>query len=147
MIAVHFNEYVGKSYKDPDSGDFFVHLKNFQADYEAIVSDSESRLKAIYFLENFPQHFPTENGYFNGDLISPICREVSEHSDHQNDWRSRTIDTVLLPVKIPVIRLTKKLLSQWDAHVEKDCTHFCYPSGIFTYILDIIFTSLSIPVN
>ena len=108
----------------------------------------------LLFLETFPQHFhPTSeisNGYFwwpNESVKFNHCAPILNPSWHQFDWRNRVVEDLARKynVRNVIIPIADGLHLQWDAHVEYstvannpnqiDCTHFCYPSGIFNFVL------------
>ena len=98
----------------------------------------------LFFLETTPQHFfGSRNGYFQGSTTrcAPLESNVS-------DWRNNLLSSELGKY-LRIIRIANALYSQYDAHIEQlnisgmgymvtnsyvDCTHYCFPSGVFRYI-------------
>jgi hypothetical protein len=108
----------------------------------------------VLYLETFPQHFGGEVGTYNGSTPSQDGLQCYESSltgkeFHDKDWRSREADKITKSV--PVVRVADALSSQWDAHVQSsmlfpytavDCTHWCFPSGVFSFVLRKIYNSM-----
>jgi hypothetical protein len=141
-FGLHYNKDNGKNIQEIDNGHYFNHMQLFLLDCQAMLSNSNSSLK-VYFIQTFFQHFSnSENGYYNGS--SNACASfVDDDVAAEKDWRNRIADLLLIPAKIPIIRISSGLKSQWDAHMgHGDCTHYCYPSGVFTYIMDVLYNSL-----
>lgn len=106
----------------------------------------KSHLPPILYFQTAPQHFGGESGYYQGkDSNVTNCEPVSARIK-DIDWRNRILDEHLgtndsnSPVHL--VRTADALYSQYDAHVASnpypsepmDCTHWCFPSGIFNYL-------------
>jgi hypothetical protein len=118
----------------------------------------------IYFLETTPQHFGGSNGYYQKGLADELLREnkgcvKNNRSDEDMaylDWRNRLLaehlnETVQRDYNMRIIKIAKGMYSQHDAHVGPtrnwdvatvDCTHFCFPAGVFDYITRQMFNRL-----
>jgi hypothetical protein len=121
----------------------------------------------MYFLETSPQHYGGQNGYFDGGLASELLKEQKHHggcapNDRSDDdmeyldWRNRLLkehlnETIQRKYNIRIIELAKDMYSQYDAHIGRvsrwnamlmDCTHYCFPSGIFDYVIRKIYNKL-----
>jgi hypothetical protein len=118
----------------------------------------------LYFVETSPQHFGGSNGYYHKHLADELLREhrgcvKNNRSDEDManlDWRNRLLaehlnETVQRDYNVRIIKIAKGMYSQHDAHVgptrnwnvaSVDCTHFCFPSGVFDYVIRQIFNRL-----
>jgi hypothetical protein len=150
-FGLHFNEYPGKPARDIDRFDFETELVKLANDIEAIVANPTSSLTQIFAMETFPQHFHgMENGYFQGTFRPTSCSPLDETSltrYNATDWRSLALDKVLKPRNIPILRISKALVSQWDAHIVEDCTHYCITSAVFRHILNVMYNGLLLFAN
>ena len=76
----------------------------------------------------------------------------------KNDWRNIIPRKELAGEDVHFIKIARALYSQYDAHIDNkakelfmivshfersDCTHWVAPSGIFHYILTIIYNTIS----
>ena len=110
-------------------------------------------LPKMFFLQTTPQHFATDNGYFNPQLSSKNCTIKSSPGQMKNgDWRNIALDNTISKWRdfgsirnAHVIRIANALYSQYDAHIDRngsDCTHFCIPSAVFPFIHRTLFNDI-----
>jgi len=112
--------------------------------------------QVLTILESTPQHYGGENGYYNfqkQDGPQKSCFSTNIYNETL-DWRNHFLNKIADSYSIPVIRISKGLQSQWDAHLSRDsvskkflsefldCSHWCAPSGVFRYIFDMMYNSL-----
>eukprot|EP00981_Chlorochromonas_danica_P003678 scaffold681_cov173-Ochromonas_danica.AAC.41 len=120
----------------------------------------KERLPPILYFEASPQHFHGVNGYY-GQYTSEYkqerrCQEVKDPvARREADWRNRILERYLsfgqdCHSPIHLVRIAESLISQHDAHVEIvpfhhtpfDCTHWCFPSGIFNYLATMLYNGI-----
>jgi len=69
-----------------------------------------------------------------------------------NDFRNRIPETYFIPIGLPILRIAKASMVEWDAHIGlqiridrkdiRDCTHYCQPSGILYHWREILYNLL-----
>lgn len=105
----------------------------------------------LFFLQTFPQHF--FNGYFDfverSDEIDKRCHP--QGSNTTTDWKNQAAD-LALGGAVEILRVAKELKSQHDGHLEAnsklikmhvaDCTHRCFPNGVFSYAATVLLNAL-----
>lgn len=105
-------------------------------------------LPRILYFQSAPQHFRGSSGYYDQNTqrypYGFQCEPVASLSLRRAaDWRNRVIDRYLSSSpSIHIVRIAEALYSQYDAHIGLepyvntpiDCTHWCFPSGIFKYL-------------
>lgn len=71
------------------------------------------------FLETLPQHFQTENGYYNGFNHIPCAPISNLTSQHELDWRNRIIYDAISTSNsgIKIISTARPLYSEYDSHI------------------------------
>ena len=119
---------------------------------QALRSDAAYiKFGKLLFLETFPQHFL--HGYFDfverSDEIDKRCH--SQGSNTTNDWKNKAANLVLGGA-VEILRVAKELKSQHDAHLGAnsklikmhvaDCTHWCFPNGVFSYAATVLLNAL-----
>lgn len=143
-FGLHYNKYPDKNDITPDEQDFITHLQQFVLEYNKIGFNTKDSSK-LYFMEVLHQHFPQiENGYFAGGGGNQSCKDFYDYKiAKEQDWRNRALDNVLLLSDIPIIRVSDGTLTEANQHFQDgDCTHYCHLSGVFSYVLDVMFHSI-----
>ena len=137
-FGIHYNDEV--SYKEDLELFREVILSNF--------SDKGCSKPHILFMQTSPQHFRSSNGYFESPEKSTF--ECVPIPSNFSDWRNECLDSILSE-DVRIIRIAQGLYSEYDTHVGSfqfmpsqyaDCTHFCYPSAIFSYIHRVIYNTI-----
>lgn len=144
--------------------------EQYKADINAMSREYEETMRGKpsprwFFFESFQQHYGTmspDNGYYNvsSSKFQQVCSPLrSLKIARETNWR-RTLLRAHLHRDIPLIAITEGLLTQWDAHIDRDsamlqhvvaidCTHICHSSGAMRYILRMVYNTLlaHIPEN
>lgn len=119
----------------------------------------KQHLPPILYFQAAPQHFPGGNGYYSPQDSSPYagqCQAADPARRRAEDWRNSVLDEHLLSIgdgidsPLHMVRIAEALYSQHDAHVGTepyvrlplDCTHWCFPSGIFKYMHLMLYNAL-----
>ena len=119
---------------------------------QALRSDAAHiKFSKLFFLQTFPQHFLY--GYFDfverSDEIDKMCHP--QGSNTTTDWKNQAAD-LALGGAVEILRVAKELKSQHDGHLEAnsklikmhvaDCTHWCFPNGVFSYAATVLLNAL-----
>ena len=138
-------------------GEYRERLTNLAKDHRerAAVGGGFPR---VFFLETFPQHFFGPSGYYDlverEDAVDMICHKLPEANRSTSralDWKNTMAREILAGGGPEVIPVAEALRSQWDAHVQlskvvnmaqADCTHWCSPSGVFTFVLTMLYNAV-----
>jgi hypothetical protein len=143
-FGLHYNKYPGKNDVTPDEQDFITHLRQVLLEYNKIGFNNKDSNK-LYFMEVLHQHFPQmNNGYFAGGIGNETCSQFNDYKiAKEQDWRNIALDNVLSD--IPIIRVSEGTKTEYESHFEGgDCTHYCHLSGVFSYILDVMYYSIRV---
>ena len=74
---------------------------------------------------------------------------------HQNDWRNRMAEKIMMNRSIPILRIADSTVNNWDSHIgihqinfaknvtELDCTHFCHPSGVMYHWRSLLYNLIA----
>lgn len=137
-------------------GDQLTYKRTVEGFVSAVAGRITSENRSIpttLFLETLPQHFQTENGYFENEAAKLPCTAFSNVTTQwQLDWRNRFVNDIFSKseIGIKVVSTAKILYSQYDTHIGYrssgnnfyDCTHVCFHSGVHDFILTKIFNTL-----
>jgi len=138
-----------------DQATFEGHLKLFAEDLESLVHPP-----TLFFQESVPTHFSVavnQSGYFSADASfeqKQICAPFAHRNwSHYRafDWRNNLLGR-LNSSRIQVLRISKALYTQHDAHLDgdsktvhfqaADCLHYCAQSGIYTFLKRVVQAAL-----
>jgi hypothetical protein len=152
---------VGHGLHNSEPKPWASEIEGFRRYLEEQLLGTDSVHAPLYFvLHSTPQHFDSSNGYFDfGDQAHmsktpcvPLAR-YNESTDRSrlyvNDWRNQILEKELsanpfLLKKLTVIPISLGLNSRFDAHPPvHDCTHWCFPGGIYKYLHRQLFAALS----
>jgi len=142
IIFYNFGLWVG------DVDKFKRSMGEFLDEIRELEKSASIVLPRILFLETFPQHFPTPNGYFDSAMQSKPCVPLSlldetssssheqdpstiisstssekiQHWRENHDWRNAIARQAIADagVFVDIVGLAEGLYSQWDAHVDLD---------------------------
>jgi len=144
----------GLGFSIPDLTQFENFVKKLRVDTDELPLESSPR---IFLLEALPQHFktPTGDGKYNIQTLNkavchPIQSDGMEWYENNKEY-SIAQATFANSTRVSLIKAAQPLVSQWDAHVETskitsydvvDCTHWCYPSGVFKFLHKVIYNAI-----
>ena len=74
-----------------------------------------------------------------------------------NDWRNIYANSAFMNSQVKLVRIADALYSQYDSHPgasglllleeSSDCTHWCYPSGVFQFILRKLYNTMRVSLT
>jgi len=135
---------------------YFQALEKFKRE---LLMDTSNFLRKcganLFFLESAPQHFPTKTGDFEEYVRKNPKVGCVMKPDNISDWRNDNLHRLLgkLTDLITIVPIAKALWNQNKQTIGysryaandfgfADCTHYCYPSGIFRYTNQVIYNYL-----
>jgi hypothetical protein len=135
-FGVHYNDQPDQEHHYLNSKQHF--LTNFPIALSWLNQIASRKNLTVVWLETFPQHFKTRNGYFDKKLIPstppPICQKV-ENTSSQLDWRNELVKNYLREHNLQnlhYLATREMFLPLVNEHVHKgDCTHYCYSPMLY----------------
>jgi hypothetical protein len=133
--------------------DYASRLGDFRKDLDALGDQRGPR--EILFMETWPQHFfgdGSGSGLYHVDQRDEgdgRCFPIKNSSLEEADWKNTYARSALEgQTRVKLIRVAAALRSQHDAHIQAssklvkmaqaDCTHWCFPSGVFSMVLTVL---------
>lgn len=144
----------GWGYAVPNIPQFASFLNKVKEDADQLPLEKSPR---IFLLDALPQHFKTPSGDGKYDIHTIDKRACHPIKINGTEWYESNKEyaiaqqTFANSTRVTLIKAAAALVSQWDAHVETskitsydsvDCLHWCYPSGVFKFLLKAIYNAI-----
>lgn len=147
-FGVHYNDKADNAHQHVNSKDHF--MKNYPIVLNWLNRLGTQKNITIAWIETYPQHFPTPNGYYQDDLnISGGCSPIPLHST-PDDWRNDEIRYYFKKESITNIYYisTYEIFAPLhNEHYELDCTHYCWSPMLYQPIYKELYRILKKDLN
>jgi len=87
-------------------------------------------LPHLLWRETPAQHFRGSNGLYQSSLLGRACESLSFPDTlvtSKSNWRNIAANSVAHKFHVPVFKIWSLSAARGDAHVGRDCTHYCLP--------------------
>lgn len=134
-LGIHYNEKSDGAHRHQNSRQHF--LKNYPIVLNWMNEITKHKNKTVAWIETFPQHYPTSNGYYLPGLnVSNGCSPIPLQST-EIDWRNEEIRNYMKNNSLKSIHYvsTYEIFAPlYREHYPEDCTHYCWSPMIYQQI-------------
>jgi hypothetical protein len=84
----------------------------------------------LIWRETPAQHFRSKSGVYHASRVGEGCIDLSLTNNttySESNWRNLVANPIVDQYKFPILKLWMLSAERSDAHVGKDCTHYCLP--------------------
>lgn len=143
---------------------------NTKEEYTAALNDMlqdighykkmNSNFPKILFVQTLPQHFPEDDGFYvvghdqKYNMIKSCKNRENLTLAKSQDWRNNIAELLIRnsynDSAVEILYVANALYSEADSHIGTynfkyiglDCTHWCFPSGVFNYLIRVLYNTL-----
>jgi hypothetical protein len=142
-FGVHYNIHGDKAHHNLNSFSHFQH--NVPLALKWLNELGSSKNITVAWIETYPQHFNTSNGYFSPS-VSRECT-VIQNTSRALDWRNKIVEDSIKELRLTNIHYVYSrdiFLPLANEHLNAgDCTHYCHSPMLYQPIYEQLYQILA----